>query len=129
MANSNYYYNEMIKCGKQKRNDEEKKIEYLKYIEKIKKLKENIPDVSQKLIDAKNYFFQGGYKDSGETLDRGKLEIIKEDLDNSVDRIDKIINKLNVVIDNLSTNIAKYTKLYNEAHSNYERELRKEKES
>ena len=119
MASSDYYYSQMCSYSKSKRLKEEKKKEYENYIEKLKKIKNDIPIINQCLNNSSSTFRNGGYYD-GDTPDRGNIKSSVAKLENASNIIDNVIIKTNEKISEFFREIVNYTNLYNEAHYNYE---------
>ena len=120
MASSGYYYGQMQDYRKKKDRAKKDKDLYAKVLEKLKKLKENLPYAKLDLIAAENSFKSGGFIDKDETFDRGKLKENYDKIGTDIDELDVVISNIETKISELKDSITSYTSKYNTAESNYE---------
>ena len=126
MASSSYYYSEMLDYSRAKRSSEEKKTEYESYIKKLKLLFANLEGVYGNLVACDDAFNSGGYIVNGVTLDQGALYKNYVLLATVVTNLDDVILKTQNRIEAISNDVKRYSRLYNQAKTNYENALRRE---
>lgn len=126
MASASYYKDLMNSYSKSRKSYEDRKSVYDAALEKIKKLNNNLSDVSENLKLSEEYFHSGGYVDGGVTLDRGALKSNYTKIDNYSSELKEIINNTEIKIKEYNDKITYYKNLYIDAKKNYERVKREE---
>lgn len=106
-----YYSGKIASCKEEKTN-------YEKLIEKLNKLKTNLPSVKENLKQAETNFLNGGYNDNGETLDRGAL---KKDYD----KLEEVVSDITSLIANVNRKISELESLNSSYQYNYAYNKRK----
>lgn len=128
MASSRYYYNKMVEYSREKRECDELQEDYNRYEEKLKKLNQQLPNVKNFIDSSKSNFLNGGYVDNGKTLDNGELTNCSNIMNQSINDLTNIINKIEGKIEQLKNQSKKYKELYNDAEVDYRKALKREAE-
>lgn len=126
MASSGYYYGKMQDYSKKKSQAKKDKDLYVKVLEKLKRLKDDLPYAKLDLIAAEASFKNGGFIDKDETFDRGKLKENYDKIGTNIDELDVVIANIETKISKLKDSITSYTNKYNSARSNYDAAKREE---
>lgn len=106
---------EQTKWNTKARQYRELKQSYEKYLKKLETLKTNISSTPDDLVKAQKNFMNGGYVDSGETLDRGKLLEIKGNIENVLENLNNVISNTKYKIKELEKQISYCKKMANQA--------------
>ena len=126
MKDANYYYNQMNYYNNEINIASEKKRNYELLLEKTNRLLDGLPDARSDLINAENFFLDGGYIDDLGTFDRGQLKEIYNYLNDDIWLLDEIIDFINGKIMKLNNKIIEYRNCYNSANDSYKKIFIKE---
>ena len=127
MLSSSNYYNQMTRHNNTKSSLVNKKSSYETYLQKLKDLKAKLNPIKEDVGNTYSSFASGGYVSDGETLDQGQLQNKSSILESDIEVLENIIEKTDMLIEDIQDEINYYEGLYQTAKTNYYKALEEEK--
>lgn len=116
---SGYYFGLLQKYSYEKKQLEEKKDKWLKYLKNLNVLRSKLPNIVSKLNSCSSSLLGGGYVDNGVSLDNGKLKKNANILENDCNILSNIIDKTQKGIDEFTNKIDELSKLIEDTNKKY----------